>query len=121
MDLAIIADAFVVTVVGGLGSIPGAFLAAALIGVTKAFCIALGDVDVFGVTLAFPKLTLVVEFVIMAIVLALKPARPARQAATGRRHDPAAGATRAGAPAGTPHRLGGAGRAGARRAAPVHR
>ena len=73
MDLAIIADAFVVTVVGGLGSIPGAFLAAALIGVTKAFCIALGDVDAFGVTFAFPKLTLVVEFVIMAIVLALKP------------------------------------------------
>jgi branched-chain amino acid transport system permease protein len=36
MDLAIIADAFVVTVVGGLGSIPGAFLAASLIGVTKA-------------------------------------------------------------------------------------
>jgi branched-chain amino acid transport system permease protein len=73
MDLSIIADAFVVTVVGGLGSIPGAFLAAALIGVTKAFCIALGDVDVFGVTFAFPKLTLVVEFVIMAIVLSLKP------------------------------------------------
>jgi branched-chain amino acid transport system permease protein len=73
MDLAIIADAFVVTVVGGLGSIPGAFLAAALIGVTKAFCIALGDVDAFGVTFAFPKLTLVVEFLIMAIVLALKP------------------------------------------------
>ena len=46
MDLAIIADAFVVTVVGGLGSIPGAFLAALLIGVTKALCIALGDVDV---------------------------------------------------------------------------
>ena len=73
MDLSIIADAFVVTVVGGLGSIPGAFLAAALIGVTKTFCIALGDVDVFGMTFAFPKLTLVVEFVIMAIVLALKP------------------------------------------------
>ena len=73
MDLAIIADAFVVTVVGGLGSIPGAFLAAALIGVTKAFCIALGDVDAFGVTFALPKLTLVVEFLIMAIVLALKP------------------------------------------------
>ena len=32
MDLAIIADAFVVTVVGGLGSIPGAFVAALLIG-----------------------------------------------------------------------------------------
>ena len=73
MDLGVIADAFVVTVVGGLGSIPGAFLAAALIGLTKTFCIALGDVDAFGITFAFPKLTLVVEFVIMAIVLALKP------------------------------------------------
>ena len=73
MDLSIIADAFVVTVIGGLGSIPGAFLAAVLIGVTKTFCIALGDVDLFGITFAFPKLTLVAEFVIMAIVLALKP------------------------------------------------
>ena len=45
MDLAIIADAFVVTVVGGLGSIPGAFLAALLIGLTKALCIALGTVE----------------------------------------------------------------------------
>ena len=73
MDLSIIADAFVVTVVGGLGSIPGAFLAAALIGLTKTFCVALGDVDIFGITIAFPKLTLVVEFVVMAIVLAFKP------------------------------------------------
>jgi branched-chain amino acid transport system permease protein len=73
MDLSIIADAFVVTVVGGLGSIPGAFIAAVLIGVTKTFCIALGDVDLFGMTFAFPKLTLVAEFIIMAIVLALKP------------------------------------------------
>ena len=73
MDLVVIADAFVVTVVGGLGSIPGAFLAAALIGVTKTFCVALGNVDAFGITFAFPKLTLVVEFVIMAIVLAFKP------------------------------------------------
>ena len=73
MDLSIIADAFVVTVVGGLGSIPGAFIAAILIGVTKTFCTALGDVDLFGMTFAFPKLTLVAEFIIMAIVLALKP------------------------------------------------
>ncbi len=73
MDLSIIADAFVVTVVGGLGSIPGAFLAAVLIGVTKTFCIALGDVDLFGITFAFPRLTLVAEFVVMAIVLAVKP------------------------------------------------
>jgi branched-chain amino acid transport system permease protein len=73
MDLAVIADAFVVTVVGGLGSIPGAFLAALAIGLTKALCIALGDVDVGGVTFAFPKLTLVAEFVVMAVVLALRP------------------------------------------------
>ena len=73
MDLSIIADAFVVTVVGGLGSIPGAFLAAVLIGVTKTFCIALGDIDLFGITFAFPRLTLVAEFIVMAIVLALKP------------------------------------------------
>lgn len=73
MDLAIIAEAFVVTVVGGLGSVPGAFLAALLIGLTKALCIALGNVEVAGVTFAFPKLTLVAEFVVMAIVLAVKP------------------------------------------------
>ncbi|MEP6679176.1 MAG: branched-chain amino acid ABC transporter permease, partial [Betaproteobacteria bacterium] len=73
MDLAIIADAFVVTVVGGLGSIPGAFLAAVIIALTKALCIALGTVDVLGTAIAFPKLTLVSEFVVMAIVLALRP------------------------------------------------
>ena len=50
MDLAVIADAFVVTVVGGLGSIPGAFVAAIIIGVTKALCIAAGNVTIAGVT-----------------------------------------------------------------------
>jgi branched-chain amino acid transport system permease protein len=73
MDLSIIAEAFVVTVVGGLGSIPGAFLAALIIGLTKALCIALGTVEFGGITFAFPKLTLVAEFVVMAVVLALKP------------------------------------------------
>ena len=73
MDLAVIADAFVVTVVGGLGSIPGAFLAALLIGLTKALCIALGTVTFGSITFAFPKLTLVAEFVVMAIVLAGRP------------------------------------------------
>jgi branched-chain amino acid transport system permease protein len=73
MDLAIIADAFVVTVVGGLGSIPGAFLAALLIGLTKALCIAIGNVEVAGIAFAFPKLTLVAEFIVMAVVLAVKP------------------------------------------------
>jgi branched-chain amino acid transport system permease protein len=73
MDLAVIADAFVVTVVGGLGSIPGAFLAALLIGVVKALCIAAGTVSIAGITVALPKATLVVEFVVMALVLMLRP------------------------------------------------
>jgi branched-chain amino acid transport system permease protein len=73
MDLPTVADAFVVTVVGGLGSIPGAFLAALIISLVKAMCIALGDETIFGVTVAFPKLTLAAEFVVMAVVLALKP------------------------------------------------
>lgn len=73
MDLATVADAFVVTVVGGLGSIPGAFLAAILIGMTKALCIALGTHEILGIEVAFPKLTLVAEFVVMAIVLAVRP------------------------------------------------
>jgi branched-chain amino acid transport system permease protein len=73
IDLNIIADAFVVTVVGGLGSIPGAFVAALVIGLVKALCIALGTVEIAGVAIAFPKLTLVAEFVVMAVVLAVRP------------------------------------------------
>jgi len=73
MDLSVIAEAFVVTVVGGLGSIPGAFIAALLIGFVKAICIGLGQIELGGLVVAFPKLTLVAEFVVMAVVLALKP------------------------------------------------
>ncbi|MBM3644107.1 MAG: ABC transporter permease [Alphaproteobacteria bacterium] len=73
LDLSVIADAFVVTVVGGLGSIPGAFLAAIMIGVAKAFCIGIGTVQWFGVEIAFSKLTLVVEFLIMGLVLIIRP------------------------------------------------
>ncbi|MDH4180610.1 MAG: ABC transporter permease, partial [Betaproteobacteria bacterium] len=73
MDLAVVAEAFVVTVVGGLGSIPGAFLAALIIGLVKAVCIGLGTVEIGGFAVAFPRLTLVAEFVVMAIVLAAKP------------------------------------------------
>jgi branched-chain amino acid transport system permease protein len=63
LDLAVVSDAFVVVVVGGLGSIPGAFLAALLIAEIKAFCIGLG----------YSKLTLVAEFIVMAVVLVLRP------------------------------------------------
>ena len=63
VDLAAISDAFVVVVVGGLGSIPGAFLAALLIGEVKAFCIGFG----------YSEITLAIEFIVMAVVLVLRP------------------------------------------------
>ena len=73
LDMATIGDAFVVVVVGGMGSIPGAFVAALLIAEIKALCIAVGTVEVLGVSLAFSKLTLVAEFVVMAVVLMVRP------------------------------------------------
>ena len=73
LDIAAISDAFVVVVVGGMGSLPGAFLAALLIGEIKALCIGVGAVELLGTTLSLSKLTLVVEFVVMAIVLVLRP------------------------------------------------
>lgn len=73
LDLAVIGDVFVVVVVGGMGSISGAALAALLIAQLKAVCIALGVVEIFGIQVAFPKLTLVVEFLFMAVVLVFRP------------------------------------------------
>src|SRR6478672_7943666 len=72
-DITAIGDAFVVVVVGGMGSIPGAFLAALLIAEIKALCIALGQVSLLGFTISFPQFTLVAEFAVMAIVLVLRP------------------------------------------------
>jgi branched-chain amino acid transport system permease protein len=62
MDLAILVEAFVVVVVGGLGSVTGAFWASLLIGVLHAF----------GIWL-LPQSTLVLVFVVMAVVLVLRP------------------------------------------------
>ena len=73
MDLNIIGAAFVVVVVGGMGSIPGAYVAALLIAQLKAICIWLGLVEIAGVAVSFSKLTLVVEFVVMAVVLVARP------------------------------------------------
>jgi branched-chain amino acid transport system permease protein len=73
LDLQVVGDAFVVVVVGGLGSIPGAFLASLCIGITKALCAWAGTVSFFGMQIAMPKLTLVVEFIIMAVVLMIRP------------------------------------------------
>ena len=72
-DLNVIGDAFVVVVVGGMGSITGAYVAAVLIAEVKALCIALGVIDFGGVTVNFSKMTLVAEFLVMAIVLIARP------------------------------------------------
>jgi branched-chain amino acid transport system permease protein len=73
LDLTVIGDAFVVVVVGGMGSISGAYLAAVLIAEVKALCIAIGTVSLMGFTVNFSKLTLVAEFLVMAAVLIFRP------------------------------------------------
>jgi branched-chain amino acid transport system permease protein len=62
MDFNILAAVFVVVVIGGMGSIPGALIASVLISV----------LGVFGVRF-LPQSTLVLMFVIMAIVLMVRP------------------------------------------------
>ncbi|HQR20555.1 MAG TPA: ABC transporter permease [Burkholderiaceae bacterium] len=62
MDLTILVEAFVVVVVGGLGSITGAFWASLAIGVLHAF----------GIWL-LPQSTLVLIFVVMAVTLIVRP------------------------------------------------
>ena len=62
MDVSVVVEAFVVVVVGGLGSLVGAYVAALLIGVIQAFGI-----------LLLPKITLVLVFLVMGIVLAVRP------------------------------------------------
>jgi branched-chain amino acid transport system permease protein len=62
MDLAILVEAFVVVVVGGLGSITGAFWASLAIGVLHAFGI-----------WWLPQSTLVLVFIVMAVTLIVRP------------------------------------------------
>lgn len=62
MDFNILAAIFVVVVIGGMGSLPGAFIAAVLISV----------LNVFGVHY-LPQSTLVLMFVVMAVVLTVRP------------------------------------------------
>ncbi|WP_044530421.1 ABC transporter permease, partial [Herbaspirillum sp. B65] len=73
LDLDTIGNAFVVVVVGGMGSLGGAFAAALLIAEVKALCIALGHVSWFGLEISLSRLTLVVEFLVMAAILVLRP------------------------------------------------
>jgi branched-chain amino acid transport system permease protein len=62
MGLEIMTDTFVVIVIGGLGSLLGAFIASLLI----------GEIQSFGI-LFLPDLALVFQFLFMALVLIVKP------------------------------------------------
>lgn len=100
LDLSTVADAFVVVVVGGMGSIPGAYLAALLIAEVKSLCIGIGLVHFFGISFSFTKLTLVVEFLVMALVLVLRPwGLMGRQQGVSRNSAPAESPLRPGTPA----------------------
>lgn len=90
LDLHTIGAAFVVVVVGGMGSIPGAFVAALLIAEVKALCVWIGLVQIGGVEISFSKLTLVVEFLVMAAVLILRPWGLMGRAPAASRHASAA-------------------------------
>jgi branched-chain amino acid transport system permease protein len=62
MDLSVITEVFVVVVIGGLGSIGGAFLAAIIV----------SQLNAFGI-LIMPGISLVLMFAVMAIVLVFRP------------------------------------------------
>jgi branched-chain amino acid transport system permease protein len=62
MDLSVLTETFVVVVVGGMGSVAGAYLAALLMGMLHSFGI-----------LIFPKITLVLMSLVMAVVLVFRP------------------------------------------------
>jgi branched-chain amino acid transport system permease protein len=78
MDLQVITEALVVVVIGGLGSVPGTFLAAIIV----------SELNAFGI-LVFPKISIVLVFLVMAIVLIVRPwgllgrAEAAARAASG--------------------------------------
>jgi branched-chain amino acid transport system permease protein len=62
MDLRVIVEVFVVVVIGGLGSIWGAFVAAVLV----------SELNAFGI-LIFPKISIILVFLVMAAVLITRP------------------------------------------------
>jgi branched-chain amino acid transport system permease protein len=62
MDLRVIVEVFVVVVIGGLGSIWGAFVAAVLV----------SELNAFGI-LIFPKISIILVFLVMAAVLIVRP------------------------------------------------
>ena len=62
MDMQVITEALVVVVIGGLGSVPGTFLAAVIV----------SELNAFGI-LVFPRISIVLVFLVMAVVLVVRP------------------------------------------------
>ena len=62
MGLSILIDSFIVTVIGGMGSIPGALLAAVMLGVTRSFG-----------SLGFPLFVDGAMFIMMVAILVFRP------------------------------------------------
>ena len=62
MDVEVIAESFIVVVVGGMGSLPGTLLGALII----------GQLNAFGI-LFFPRFALLFVYVLMVVVLVTRP------------------------------------------------
>ena len=62
LHVQVIIDAFIVVVIAGMGSVPGALIGSLLVGLVNAF----------GV-LAFPSLAVVLTFALMALILIVRP------------------------------------------------
>jgi branched-subunit amino acid ABC-type transport system permease component len=62
MDVEVIINAFIVVVIGGLGSFWGTFLAALMVGTVYSMGI-----------LVFPRLSMIFIYVIMVLVLIIRP------------------------------------------------
>ena len=73
MDVQVITEALVVVVIGGLGSVLGTFLAAIIV----------SELNAFGI-LVFPKISIVLVFLVMAIVLIVRPLGTPRTRRGGR-------------------------------------
>ncbi len=62
MDMVVLIECFIIVVVGGLGSLPGAFLGALIFGMVNAFGI-----------LLVPRLSIAFGFILMIVVLIIRP------------------------------------------------
>lgn len=62
IDMAIIIECFIVVVIGGLGSLPGAFIGAIIFGLLNAFGI-----------MVIPQLAIAFGFMLMVIILVIRP------------------------------------------------